>query len=145
MNQLFNSANQTRDLIYATSCASVSSLVRGLSVAQVIYIANQVIAGGSGSGLYSAFKPAILNEALSLYNEVFDGCFDAFNTPCFDCGEVVIVANITSAPDGVAEPGVLIGVNVFVLVVVLVIIGALVAVYYLRKRKRLSNNNNRLY
>lgn len=81
LNQLLSPNTQ---LAFSTVCTAVAPIIRGLTVTEVIYIANQVISGAN-SPLYSVFTPSILNEALSLYNEVFEGCKDAGPILCFDC------------------------------------------------------------
>ncbi len=71
-------------LTFATSCRDVSTAIRGLTVNQVIFIANQVISGSSSTA-YRAYTPSMLSQALTVFNEAFDGCEDVSNRPCFVC------------------------------------------------------------
>jgi len=144
MNQLFSSVTaDLEQLTFSPQCASVAPIVRGLSVAQLIYIANQVIAGSSGATTFAAFKPAILNVALSLYNEAFDGCANASQSLCFKCGafntneddDDDILLDEPTTSDGLVDPGLFIGLNVFIGVTILLVVALLLCAWYYRRNK----------
>jgi fibro-slime domain-containing protein len=66
---------------------NLSSNIIGLSILDVIYIANQVIANQTGAGApnYSQYSPSSLSDALALFNTNFEGCGNK-NPQCFTCG-----------------------------------------------------------
>jgi hypothetical protein len=66
-------------IFFNTKC----NILPNYTINQVIFIANQVI---SGSHSYPQFPPTLLNEALTLFNEAFDGCRrTSVNCSCFTC------------------------------------------------------------
>jgi hypothetical protein len=82
LNIQFSGVNPSM-IYFNHECFHVNSVLQGLSLAQVIYIANQVIAGLPG---YSQYTPTILNDALTLFNNAFDGCqLSNTNCSCFTC------------------------------------------------------------
>jgi hypothetical protein len=110
--------------VFFKNCSSVSPLFQGLSVAQVIYISNQVIAGLDG---FPGFTPALLTQALSVFNGAFDGCKQNSNTTaCFFCTSLSTLDDEqetdvpTNAPQsqGIAIfIGIFVGVMLFLIVV----------------------------
>lgn len=134
LNQLFtaNTSNLTH-LTFSKKCDSVAPIIRGRTVSQIIYIANQVIAGSSAT-VYAAFKPSILNNALTLYNQVFDGCRDCKKITCFDA-VIDDDSIILTTENGLADPGLFIGLNVFIAVMVLLLIAITICAWYYRRTK----------
>lgn len=82
LNQRFAPDTQ---IAFSNECNSVDPVIQGRTVVQVIYIANQVI---GRSTAYPMFTPSILSDALSVYNEAFVGCKDAYANKCFDCSRI---------------------------------------------------------
>ena len=70
-------------LAFSPVCGQVHALIRGRTLLEVIFIADQVI-GGDPLNLYPAFTPAILTQALALYNNNFANC-NNLNPLCFTC------------------------------------------------------------
>jgi len=142
LNQLFMSSD-TSDLSmlrFSSACGSVNTIIIGLTVAEVIYIANQVISGSS-SPLYNAFTPAILNTALAIYNEGFEHCKNVSSVPCFNCDndDFMLVAVDLASPmtpsTKIVYPGLFIGIIVFIVVMVVLVIAIQVCLWYFRRNK----------
>ena len=145
LNQLFMSSNTSNltTLRFSTGCSPVASIIHGLTVAEVIYIANQVISGSS-STLYSAFTPAILNVALTVYNEGFENCKEVADVTCFECvdnnDDIIIdldlgVVSPALTSTEIVYPGLFIGVIVFIVVMVVLIVAIKVCLWYFRRNK----------
>ena len=143
LNQLFMSSD-TSDLStlrFSSACDPVNPIIIGLTVAEVIYIANQVISGSS-SPLYNAFTPAILNTALAIYNEGFEHCKNVSSVPCFDCdndlmlvvGDLNLASPVTPSTE-IVYPGLFIGIIVFIAFIVVLIIAIQVCLWYFRRNK----------
>jgi hypothetical protein len=130
LNQVF-SGNSFSSVFFSTTCTQVAPVIQGLSVAQVIYISNQVIAGLPG---YSQYSPSVLNTALSVFNSGFDGCKQNTTTKaCFFCLSSGTVndddlepnqepSSETSAPSTTQSHGVAIFIGVFVGVMLFLIL-----------------------
>jgi len=140
LNQQFTaSMNNLSQLSFSDQCTDVAPIIRGLTVTQLIYIANQVIAG-STSTLYAAFTPSILNVALTLYNEFFDGCRDATTSTCFECGsfnenDTNVGATGPTTTNELADPSLFIGLNVFIALLALLMIAIFLCAWYYRRNK----------
>ena len=76
-------------LRFTSNCPEIITGLQNLSIKDVIYIANQVIAG-----LSDAYSTDALTKALSLYNEAFEACKND-RTECFTCG---VHGSPTNAP-----------------------------------------------
>ena len=76
-------------LRFTGNCTEIITGLQYLSIKDVIYIANQVIAG-----LSDAYSADALTKALSLYNEAFEACKND-RTECFTCG---VPGSPTKAP-----------------------------------------------
>ena len=84
MNVRFSvNISNMNELSFSDVCYSVDESIRGLPVLEVIYLANQVI---SNTTDYAAYTPAILTQALGLYNDAFKWCH-VRNPDCFTCNE----------------------------------------------------------
>lgn len=83
LNAQFSTGAFTIDqLAFSSTCLLVDPAIIGLSVSELIYIANQVIAGFT----VSPFTPQILSDALAFYNENFHACAN-HEPECFICQE----------------------------------------------------------
>jgi cysteine-rich repeat protein len=81
-------------LRFSTICTDVHPLVRGRTLLEIVYIANQVISSGFVDPIYAGFTPAILTQALALYNENFVNCSN-INPLCFTCNPVTSAPTLT--------------------------------------------------
>lgn len=65
------------------TCGEVCPVLRGMSILELIYVADQVIANQASITYWDAYTPACLNKALTLFNEAFSQC--ASSSACFVC------------------------------------------------------------
>lgn len=148
LNQRFSATlNDLSRLSFSTLCDLVDPIIHGLTVPEVIFIANQVISGTTAV-VYPGFTPSILTEALALYNEAFDGCNNSMAVRCFDCGislreQLPELRQITvHTPTTVANVGVMVGVNVFIVVIVLAMVVLIIVVWYSMRNQRAQYAKN---
>ena len=144
LNQAFTSTIVDLNMLIFSNCTKVPPIINGKSVAEIIYIADQVISGAAGPE-YAAYTPSILNDALTLYNEGFLGCKNAANVPCFLCNTTLGSTNtfyyqhdeaIQTQQVTLALPGVFISIIILVAVIGICMIAFALYGWYNRRGRR---------
>ena len=63
--------------------------LRGKTIFEVIYIANQVIANQHTITYWHTYTPDCLSSALALFNRGFDKCKTVYDGECFECSSFI--------------------------------------------------------
>ena len=142
LNQRFFQSSDLNQLYFSPGCLGVAPILLDYSIAEIIYIANQVIAGSS---LYPGFTPSILNNALSLFNPRFERCNSTLAVTCFECrvgsGDTDrtsgdLLTSPTTQSD--VDKGLSIGIGVYIAAITIFIIA-----FYIAYRYCINNGSNR--
>jgi hypothetical protein len=73
-----------------TNCSGeLCASLRGKTIFEVIYIANQVIANQHTITYWHTYTPDCLSNALALFNRGFDKCQTVYDGECFECSSFI--------------------------------------------------------
>jgi hypothetical protein len=124
----------------STNCSGkLCASLRGKTIFEVIYLANQVIADQPTITSWYNYTPSCLSSALTLFNEAFDKCQTVYDGECFECSPFVHENSSNNGSEAVIQTSWLSDSLLFFVIFIVVILSAIfVSVRARRSQSRYS-------